>query len=129
MLKIYLARYLSFSGMGCSESLSLSEVERLIKVLRLGFVKILGESNLNILEIFLRRFFKRDIYHVFLEEPKRFYEELIKIYGDGADFLLRALFTVLVREDLLKPLDIDEIMRLMKMDDKDFIKKLLDKLE
>ncbi|MCS7126612.1 MAG: hypothetical protein NZ929_06875 [Aigarchaeota archaeon] len=101
------------------------DLERLTKILRFGLVKILGESTLQILERFMLISLEEDMYHVLYEDPVRFYRALSKIYGKGADYLLKALFSTLTREGLLEPINASEIIIMIKSGDKNLVKSLL----
>jgi len=108
----------------CGERSCLSELEILTRILRSGLVKILGETGLDVLEHFMQFPLSGDMYRVFYEDPQRFYGEFIKIYGRGADNLLKVLFSTLIREGLLEPVNPIEIITLMKSGDRDSIRKL-----
>lgn len=97
-------------------------VERL---LRQWLLKLLGNTGLVALEYQLRKVLGKSPYQVFYENPNDLYNAFRTIFGEGAEALLRVLFSTMIREGAIDAPSPDEILVLMRRNDEDARKALL----
>lgn len=97
-------------------------VERL---LRLWLLKLLGTTGLSALEYQLRKILAGNPYQAFYENPSKLYYAFKAIFGEGAEALLRIVFSAMIREGAIDASDPDEIINLMRRNDEDSRRALL----
>ncbi|MEM3922466.1 MAG: hypothetical protein QXG25_06290 [Nitrososphaerota archaeon] len=86
-------------------------------VLKFWLLKLLGNAGLSALEYQLRKILAENPYQAFYENPNKLYEAFRAIFGEGAEALLRILFSAMIREGAIDASNPDEIINLMRRND------------
>ena len=109
--------------------LSESESEVLKTFLKDKLSSLLGNSGVRVLEYSLARVLREDPFTVFIESPRAFYNGMSRIFGKGADALLRLLFASILRQNLATPsTSPEELLLYLKIGDMESRTKLIKEL-
>lgn len=104
------------------ENSSRDYVERLLKQ---WLLRLLGNTGLVALEYQLRKVLGESPYQVFYENPNRLYNAFKAVFGEGAEALLRVLFSTMIREGAIDASSPDEVITLMRRNDENARRALL----
>lgn len=87
--------------------------ELVIHCLSMAFENLLGSSGTRVLQFHLGRKLGKNMYEVFYEDPRRFYEALEKFLGSGARPLMKLVVSWLIQNKLINNLDAEEFVGLL----------------
>lgn len=94
-------------------------------ILKLWLLKLVGNTGLSALEYQLRKILGENPYKAFYEDPNRLYNTFKMIFGEGADALLRVLFSAMIHGGAINASSPDEIIDLMRRNDENSKRSLL----
>ncbi len=94
------------------------------QALHFALVSLLGEQSLKVLEFHLNRVLGGNLYDVFYDDPRRFYEAVKSFFGSGADSVIELVASKLLEDGYLDANGPQEFLELVIKGDEESKRRL-----